>query len=140
MARRSLEGVNGWLLAYLVGSIPLLAIYSMGLSGWFFEYPPGLMAGIFIVLAVPLVLVLLKSPVAPRWNIAVLWISAALITVRAISVFFMPEPGEQMNTADLVGVVLILSAIVGTSIAWALIWTTYFRTSVRVRNTFGHAP
>ena len=35
--------MQGWLWVYVIGSIPLMVVYSMGLSGWFFEYPIGLM-------------------------------------------------------------------------------------------------
>lgn len=50
----SMEGIKGWLLAYFIGSIPLLMVYAMGLSGWFFEYPFILMVAIFFVLASPI--------------------------------------------------------------------------------------
>ena len=43
MKRNDEEGLGGWIVVYVIGSIPLLTIYSMGLSGWFFEYPIGLM-------------------------------------------------------------------------------------------------
>ena len=69
-----LEGVKGWLLVYLIGSIPLLMVYSMAFSGWFFEYPVVLVAAIFVVLSGPLWLILLKSPKAPQWNIAEVWV------------------------------------------------------------------
>ena len=65
-----MKGVKGWLLVYFICSIPLLMVYSMGLSGWFFDYPLALMVVIFLSLALPLVLILLKSPRAPHWNIA----------------------------------------------------------------------
>ena len=68
MEGKRLKGVQGWLWVYVIGSIPLMVVYSMGLSGWFFEYPIGLMLAIFLVLAIPLLLLLLKSPRAPRWN------------------------------------------------------------------------
>ena len=69
MERDSLAGIRGWLLVCLTGSIPLLVVYSMGLSGWFFEHPVVLMVAIFLVLALPLLLILLKHPKAPQWNI-----------------------------------------------------------------------
>ena len=83
---KGLEGIKGWLLVYFLCSIPLLIIYSMGLSGWFFDYPFVLMVVIFLLLAVPLLLILLKSPEAPQWNIAALWIIVVLMTLRSISV------------------------------------------------------
>ncbi len=127
-------------MVYLICSIPLLVIYSMGLSGWFFDYPVGLMVAIFLVLAVPLFLVLSRSPKAPRWNIAVLWIIVALITARAISVFVFPMRAEgqpPISSEELPGIVMILSAIVSVTLAWAITWTKYFKRSERVRNTFG---
>ncbi len=67
-----MEGINGWLLVYLIGSVPVQLFYAAGLSGWFYDYPMGLFVGIFLVLAVPLVIVVLKIPSAPAWNIAAL--------------------------------------------------------------------
>ena len=80
----SVEGIRGWLLVYIIGSIPVLLFVSAGLSGWFFEYPIGLALAIFLLLASPLMLILLKSSGAPQWNIAALWIASLLITVRII--------------------------------------------------------
>jgi len=77
--------MNGWLLVYLIGSLPLLAFYSMGLAGWFFDYPIWLFIGIFLVLIVPLVLLVLKVPSSPRWNIVLLWVGAGLILLRILS-------------------------------------------------------
>ena len=139
MEEETAEGIKGWLLVYLIGSIPLLMVYSMGLSGWFFDYPIVLMVVIFLLLAIPLLLILLKSPQAPQWNIAVLWIAAVLMTLRAISVFLFPMASEgqpPMSSEELPVVALTLSAIVSISIGWAMVWTKYFKESVRVRNTF----
>ncbi len=139
MEGKRLEGMQGWLWVYVIGSIPLIVVYSMGLSGWFFEYPIGLMLAIFLVLAIPLLLLLLKSPRAPRWNIATLWTVAVLMTLRAVSVFVFPmaDEGEPpMSSEELPGVVLTLSVIVSVTLGWAMVWTKYFKSSVRVRNTF----
>ena len=135
MEGKRLEGIKGWLLVYFIGSIPLLMVYSMGLSGWFFEYPFSLMVAIFLVLAIPLLLFLLKSPKAPRWNIT-LWRSVAvLIILRSISIFL--EPGsEGMSGDEAVSLVLTLLPIVSIAIGWTMVWTEYLRKSVRVRNTF----
>ena len=139
MEGQGLQGTRGWLLVYLIGSIPLLMMYSMGLSGWFFEYPIPLMIGIFGVLAIPLLLMVMKSHRAPRWNIALLWIMVAMMTLRAMSIILI-EPlifeGRPMSSEALPGVLRPLSVIVAIAIAWAATWTTYFRRSVRVRNTF----
>ena len=131
--------MQGWLWVYVIGSIPLMVVYSMGLSGWFFEYPIGLMLAIFLVLAIPLLLLLLKSPKAPWWNIATLWTVAVLMTLRAVSVFVFPmaDEGEPpMSSEELPSVVLTLSVIVSVTLGWAMVWTKYFKSSVRVRNTF----
>lgn len=139
MARHSAEGIKGWLLVYLIGSIPPMMVYAMGLSGWFFEYPLGLMVVIFLLLAIPLLLVLLKSPRAPRWNIAVLWIMVVLMALRSVTVFVFPMASEgqpPMSSAELPAVIAALSGIVAFSLGWAIVWTRYFRGSVRVSNTF----
>lgn len=135
MAGDSVEGIKGWLLVYFIGSIPLLMMYSMGLSGWFFEYPFGLMVAIFLVLAIPLLLILLKSPKAPRWNITLWWIVVVLMTLRSISVFLEPG-GKEMSSEEMLSVARALSVIVSISIGWAVVWTKYLKKSVRVRNTF----
>ena len=136
MERDMTEGIRGWLLVYLVGSILLLMLYSMGLAGWFFDYPVVLMIAIFLILALPLLLILLKRPIAPLWNIAVLWIIVILMALRSTSVFLMPVSGEEMSSEEIPLVVLTLLGIVSVSVGWALTWTKYFRISVRVRNTF----
>ena len=59
MDRSRRRGVRGWLLVYLIGSIPLLMVYLIGLPGLFFDYPIGLLVVIFLVFAVPLALILL---------------------------------------------------------------------------------
>ena len=136
MERDMTEGIRGWLLVYLVGSILLLMLYSMGLAGWFFDYPVVLMIAIFLILALPLLLILLKRPIAPLWNIAELWIIVILMALRSTSVFLMPVSGEEMSSEEIPLVVLTLLGIVSVSVGWALTWTKYFRISVRVRNTF----
>ena len=139
MEGKRLEGKNGWLLVYFICSIPLLMVYSMGLSGWFFDYPFVLMLVIFLLLAIPLLLILLKSPKAPQWNIAMLWIVAVLMTLRSLSVFLFPMASEgqpPLSSEELPVVILTLLGIVSLSLGWAMIWTKYFKDSVRVRNTF----
>ena len=131
----NMKGIKGWLLVYLIGSIPLLIMYSMGFSGWFFEYPFILMVIIFFVLAIPLWLIMLKSLKAPRWNISMWWIIVVLMTLRSISVFLEPG-GKEMNIIEMLSVALALLIIVSISLVWAIIWTKYFKKSIRVRNTF----
>ena len=115
-----------------------MAIYSMGLSGWFLDYPFWLMALIFLFLTVPLLLVPLKHPAAPSWNIAAMWIEAALMTLRSLNVFIFPvgSGGRLPTGSELQAAVLTLGGIVSFSLIWAAVWTRYFRTSERVRNTF----
>lgn len=139
MKRNDKEGIGGWIAVYISGSIPLLTVYSMGLSGWFFEYPTGLMLAIFILLAVPLLLVLRKSPKAPQWNIAALWITAALMILRSISVILFPMSSDDappLRGDELLAVVQPLAVIVAVALGWAMVWTQYFKNSERVRHTF----
>ena len=100
MDRSRRRGVRGWLLVYLIGSIPLLMVYSIGLSGWVFDYPIGFMMVMFLVFAVPLALILLQCPSAPQWNIVALRTTAVFITLRSISVFLMSDSNEQMRSPD----------------------------------------
>ena len=37
--RANAKGVGGWLLLYLIASIPLMFLYAAGLSGLFSDYP-----------------------------------------------------------------------------------------------------
>ena len=139
MKRNEKEGIGGWIVVYIIGSIPLLTVYSMGLSGWFFEYPIGLMLAIFILLAVPLLLVLRKSPKAPRCNIVALWSMAALMILRSISVVLFPTSGDDASPLrgdEVLAVAQPLGVIVAVALGWAMAWTQYFRNSARVRNTF----
>lgn len=137
--RNDKEGIGGWIVVYVIGSIPLLMVYSMGLAGWFFEYPIGLMLAIFILLAIPLLLVLRKSPKAPRWNIAALWIMAALMILRSTSVILFPMSSDDappLRGDELRAVAQPLGVIVAVALGWAMVWTRYFRNSARVRSTF----
>ncbi len=139
MALRKSEGVGGWLLVYLVGSIPLMVLCAVGLSGWFFDYPVTLATVIFCILAVPLILILWRSPKAPYWNIAVMWSMAALMTLRAINVFVMPVETEAQvppRGDEMLAVATTLAGILFLFVAWAVAWTRYFHNSSRVRNMF----
>ena len=133
------QGVGGWLLVYVIVSIPLMLFYSAGLSGWFFEYPVSLMVAIFLAFAIPLLLIPLKSPTAPQWNIALLWVSSTLIVLRmAYGVLFQRilEGRPRLSSEELLDALPILLGIAAFSLGWAIVWTKYFRTSVRVGNTF----
>lgn len=132
-------GVGGWLLVYVYGSIPFLLFHSAGLSGWFLDYPLWLLGAIFVLLASPLALILLKSPRAPRLNVIAMWVVAILITLRAAAVPFNLETdgtAQRRSPEEWAAAVAILAVIVIGSLAWATIWTAYFRRSLRVRNTF----
>ena len=97
------------------------------------------MLAIFVLLAVPLLLVLRKSPKAPRWNIAALWIMAALMILRSISVILFPMSSDDappLRGDELLAVLRPLGVIVAVALGWATVWTRYFRNSLRVRNTF----
>ena len=125
-----METINGWLLVYLIGSVPLLLFYSAGLSGWFFDYPIGLFIGIFLVLVVPLVLLVLKVSSAPTWNIALVWAGACLVSLRILSAAMLME--RALQRAE----ILAFVAIISIAFAWAIVWTRYFLASERVAKIF----
>ncbi len=125
-----METINGWLLVYLIGSVPLLLFCSAGLSGWFFDYPIGLFIAIFLALIVPLVLLVLKVPSAPTWNIALLWVGAGLISVLILYGVLLMERGLQRSEGQ------IMATIVSVALAWAIVWTWYFLVSERVAKIF----
>ena len=130
-----MKGIKGWLWVYLIGSIPILMVYSMALSGWFFEYPFILMVGIFIILASPLVLIITKSSQAPRWNIFMWRTVVVLMTLRSISVFLEPG-GKEMSLNEMLSLSLTLLFILSISLVWTILWTKYFNKSIHVKNTF----
>jgi len=131
-------GLGGWLLLYLCASVPYLLFHSAGLSG-FLGYPVRLLVVIFLLLAAPLALILLKSPRAPGWNVVALWVVTLSITLRAATVpFIRPSSyaASRRSPEEWAVAIAILAVIVAVSLAWATTWTAYFRRSVRVRNTF----
>lgn len=133
------KGAGGWLLIYLLSSVPVALFYSAGLSGWFLEYPLWLFAALFLALTMPLWLILLRSPSAPKWNVSALWAGAILITLRmAYGVFFggiLPD-WSQLRIEELPAELAIVPGIPVFALGWATIWTKYFKNSARVRNTF----
>lgn len=141
--RHSARGVRGWLLVYVIGSVPPMVVYSVGLSGWFLDYPLWLMAAIFLVLGIPLVLVLVRHGTAPKWNIAALWIMAAVMALRSFNVFVLPVGSDgqpPLRGEELQAVIRPLAGILLFSSLWAAAWTKYFKRSERVRNTFSARP
>ena len=129
------NNIRGWILVYLIGSIPILMIYSMELSGWFFEYPFILMVSIFLVLSLPLLLIIIKYPKAPWWN-KFMWRSVViLMTLRSISIFLEPN-ANKMTLDEIINLSLTLLSIVSISVIWLIVWTKYFNNSIRVKNTF----
>ena len=130
MAGNSVNGIRGWSLVYIIGSIPVLLFHAAGLSGWFFDYPIALFLVIFLLLAIPLVLLLMKSPKAPQWNIAMLWTASSLITLRILyGVLFqrIQEGQPPLNGEELLGAMPTLLGIVAFSLGWAIVWTRYFK-------------
>lgn len=115
--------ISGWLLVYLIGSVPILAFYAVGLSGWLFDYPWSLMVAIFLVFSVPPILLILRVSSAPAWNIVLLWVSAGLISVRSLHAAF------QMNSAAILAEGPTLVIIVAVALFWAIAWTKYFLVS-----------
>ena len=129
------NNIRGWFVVYLIGSIPILMIYSMALSGWSFEYPFILMVSIFLVLSLPLLLILIKYPKAPWWNI-LMWRSVViLMTLRSISIFLEPN-ANKMALDEIINLSLTLLSIVSISVIWLIVWTKYFNNSIRVKNMF----
>ena len=129
------KGIKGWLWLYLIGYITILMVYSLALSGWFFEYPFILMVGIFIILASPLVLIITKSSQAPRWNIFMWRTVVVLMALRSISIFLEPG-GKEMSLNEMLSLSLTLLFILSISLAWTILWTKYFNKSIHVKNTF----
>jgi uncharacterized protein with PQ loop repeat len=133
MQGRNSNGMNDWLLVYIIVSIPVLMFYAAGLSGWFFDYPLALFVAIFLLLAIPLALILLKSPKAPRWNIAMLWIATILLTLRiTYGILFqrVQEGLPRLSREELLDAMPTLLSIEIFTLVWAIIWTKYFRKSV----------
>jgi len=135
--RDSATGIGGWLLLYLVASVPLMFLYAVGLSGLFSDYPLVPMIAIFLIFLVPLALLASRSPGAPRWNIGMLWMTAGLMTLRSLAVLISPFLAEGPDLAVLPTISTIVPGVVAFSCGWAIVWTKYFRQSARVRNTFG---
>lgn len=131
MNKETAQGINGWLLIYLICSIPLIVFYTGAFSGWVLDYPLWLVIPILIILAIPLLLILLKSDLAPKWNIIELWVVAILLPLRIITGVIMGDMGRAEDY------IILLTSIALFPVVWALIWTKYFKRSVRVRNTFG---
>ena len=127
-----MDGIKGWLLVYLIGSVPVLALYAAGLSGWFFNYPMGLFVGILLLLAVPLVLLVLKVSSAPQWNIVGLWVGAGPISVRVLHGVLLADPARLTKSA-----VLIMSVIVSIAISWAVV-TSRLTNQRRPHRSRGH--
>lgn len=127
MAETGSKGTRGWLLVYVICSLPVVTVYSVGFSGFFLDYPLWLILTITSLLAVPLLLVLLRSPKAPRWNIFQLWTIAVLMIARTVVIAI--ESGLAVLFPTVAGLIVF-------SLGWAIVWTGYFRKSVRVRNTF----
>ena len=124
-----MEGISGWLLVYLIGSVPVTLFYAAGVAGRFFDYHVGGVAGVFLVLATPLLLVALRHASAPAWNIASLWVGAGSISLIVI-LGALSADGVRRGE-----VLMNVVAIVCFSMAWAAVWTTYFLTSERVART-----
>lgn len=139
MERNDATGIGGWIIIYTISSIPVLLFYAAGLSGWFFDYPIPLFLLIFLLFAIPILLILVKSPRAPQWNIAMLWIASTSITLRIIyGVLFqrLQQGLPPLISEELLAATPKLLGIVAFSLGWAMVWTRYFKNSARVMNTF----
>lgn len=115
---------------YIVSSIPVLMFYAAGLSGWFFDYPLVLFFSIFILFAMPLVLILLRSSNAIAWNITMLWVSSTLMILRILyGIVFegLLEGFAPLRVERLAQSAPMLLGIIVFSLGWAVVWTKYFR-------------
>lgn len=125
-----MQSLGGWLLVYLLGSVPILAFYSAGLSGWFFDYPMPLFIGVFAVLAVPLVMLVLRTPSAPTWNVTMLWVGAGLISLRVVTGILLTEKTLLRSHW------LLFIGVMSVAHIWAFVWTRYFLASKHVAKIF----
>jgi hypothetical protein len=130
MKEKQTQGIRGWLLVYLICSLPLVVFYSGAFSGWFLDYPLWMVIPIMVILAIPLVLILLKSDQAPKWNIIALWVVAILLPLRIITGVIMGDMGRVEDY------IIQLVSVAVFPIVWAIIWTRYFKKSELVRSTF----
>ena len=118
------------MLIYLAGSVPVTLFYAAGLAGWFFDYHRGAVAAIFFVLAVPIVLVVLRVPSTPAWNIASLWVGAGSILLILLAGALSADETRLREVAATMAIIAF------SSTAWATVWTVYFLRSDRVATTF----
>ncbi len=132
-----MEVLKGWLLLYLIGSLPLITFCAGGLSGWFYDYPLPLFFGILLVLAVPLVLMVMQYPQAHLVNTGLVWFIAVLLTLRMISPMYWMEGSAALQESErFILAVRMLVGIATVTFTWALIWTLYFLRSERVHELF----
>ena len=104
--------------------------YAAGFAGWFFDYPMPLFISLLVVLAIPLVLILLKSPEAAGWNIFMLRTASILLMVRIVSALLFQrrlEGRPPISGVELLDALPVLLGIVTISVAWTMIWTRYFK-------------
>lgn len=124
-----LEGLDGWLLIYIIGSI--LLILNFLLDGLIFLSKPSSLAIGIIYLVITylsfyaLILTLQKKKKAIGWNIFILVVKLIFIMGITISMYLISR--------DL----LTLSYMVGfiSTTIWTFIGIGYFKKSERVKNT-----
>ena len=126
------DHLNGWLLFYVVASVPVFAFWSAGLAGWFFDYPLVLFGEILLMLSIPLALLLLGVAAAPSLNVAALWTGATLLVAR-VTWGWMYAADDRLT----VEAVAILVGSGGFALVWALIWTLFLTRSEHVARAFG---
>lgn len=119
-----------WLYLYVLGTLPLALFFAAGLSGWFFDYPPTLMAVLFLLFAAPTVCLFFKLPAAPMLNIAGTWTGVLLLTARII---WGTKTGDIPQDP---GMLMMLTGFAVGPAIWAAIWTVYFSRSTRIAETY----
>lgn len=90
-------------------------LYRSIFRGFFFDYLIWLVIPILVVLAVPIVLILLKSDQAPKWNVVELLVVAILFPLRILTGVIM---GDMRRAREFI---IPLTSIVIFPVVWAII-------------------
>lgn len=127
--KKKLEGIGGWLIPPLIGLIigslwTLLLFFDTILNQVLIDF---ILYGIISIAYIWILsLMLRKKKAFPKIAIWFLWILAIL---SILSEFLL----SSYHTVEQIG--YAFGSNLG-SIIWAIIWTLYFKKSIRVKNTF----